>query len=141
MGRFWKTIKPMFGRCKHWRIVKGDIVQILVGKDRGEVGKVLEVIQDVRKPRVIVEGKNMVRINQPSHSSDLTFQVQRRIPKTIEEPGRIISKEVSLSVELWIISDLGSCALFKCKLARSRDKETRQSGIQVRTVFRLQRLK
>jgi hypothetical protein len=53
------AIKPMF---KHgtWRIVEGDLVQILAGKDKGKQGKVLKVIKDERFPRVVVESLNIV---------------------------------------------------------------------------------
>jgi hypothetical protein len=53
------AIKPMF---KHgtWRVVEGDLVQILAGKDKGKQGKVLKVIKDERFPRVVVENLNIV---------------------------------------------------------------------------------
>lgn len=53
-------VKPMFERDK-WRILRGDKVKIITGKDRGEVGIVSKVIRNVRFPRVIVEGRNLVR--------------------------------------------------------------------------------
>jgi hypothetical protein len=55
-----KAIKPMFDKGK-WRILRGDMVQIMAGRERGLVGRVLRVIRDERFPRVIVEGRNMVR--------------------------------------------------------------------------------
>lgn len=55
-----KAIKPMFQKDK-WRILRGDLVQIMTGKDKGTTGRVLRVIRDERFPRVIVEGRNMVR--------------------------------------------------------------------------------
>lgn len=61
MGRLWKTIAPMFRRCPSWRIVEGDVVQIVTGKDKGEMGKVTSVIKNNRKPKVIVEGRNMAK--------------------------------------------------------------------------------
>jgi hypothetical protein len=54
-----KAIKPMFQKGK-WRILRGDLVQIIAGKDKGLTGRVLRVIRDTRFPRVIVEGRNMV---------------------------------------------------------------------------------
>lgn len=64
-GRIRKLshIKPMFERDK-WRILRGDKVKIITGKDRGEVGIVAKVIRNVRFPRVIVEGRNLV--NNPT---------------------------------------------------------------------------
>ena len=55
-----QAIKPMF---KHgtWRVVEGDLVQIMAGKEKGKQGKVLKVIKDERFPRVVVENLNLVR--------------------------------------------------------------------------------
>jgi hypothetical protein len=55
----YKALKPMFKRDV-WRILRGDLVEIIAGKDKGEKGKVLAVIRDKRFPRVIVERKNLV---------------------------------------------------------------------------------
>ena len=55
-----RAIKPMFKRGV-WRIVRGDSVMIVAGKDRGATGTVLKVFRDVRRPRVLVEGRNLVR--------------------------------------------------------------------------------
>ena len=59
MGIFRKAFKPMFDRNK-WKILRGDKVMIMAGKDRGQVGTVLRVIRDVKFPRVVVEGLNLV---------------------------------------------------------------------------------
>lgn len=39
------------------KIVKGDLVKVLSGKDKGKTGKVIEVIPKIHK--VVVEGLNM----------------------------------------------------------------------------------
>jgi large subunit ribosomal protein L24 len=44
------------------KIKKGDTVMIMVGKDRGETGKVLQILP--RRNRVLVEGRNMVKKHQ-----------------------------------------------------------------------------
>lgn len=44
------------------RIKKGDEVEVIAGKDKGERGKVLQVLP--RKNRVLVEGLNMVKRHQ-----------------------------------------------------------------------------
>jgi ribosomal protein L24 len=56
----YKALKPMFQKDR-WRLVTGDLVQIVAGKDKGLQGKILTVIRDKRFPRVIVENCNMVR--------------------------------------------------------------------------------
>lgn len=43
-------------------VKKGDVVQVITGKDKGKKGKVLEVIPKTQ--RVIVEGVNMVKRHQ-----------------------------------------------------------------------------
>lgn len=59
MGHLRKIIKPMFERDK-WKILRGDKVMIMAGKDKGQVGTVLKVIRDEQFPRVVVEGLNLV---------------------------------------------------------------------------------
>jgi hypothetical protein len=54
-----RAIKPMFQKDK-WRVLRGDLVQIMAGKDKGLTGRVISVIRDKRFPRVVVEGRNMV---------------------------------------------------------------------------------
>lgn len=49
----------MFERDK-WKILRGDKVMIMAGKDKGQVGTVLKVIRDEQFPRVVVEGLNLV---------------------------------------------------------------------------------
>lgn len=44
------------------KLKKGDLVQIMTGKDRGQRGKVLQILRD--KNKVIVEELNMVKKHQ-----------------------------------------------------------------------------
>lgn len=60
MGVNRKAIKSMFDRNK-WKILRGDRVVIIAGKDKGQTGIVSKVIRDDKIPRVIVEGRNLVR--------------------------------------------------------------------------------
>lgn len=60
MGVVKKAIKPMFKKNK-WNILRGDTVKILAGKDKGQIGTVTKVIRDLRVPKLIVEGLNLVR--------------------------------------------------------------------------------
>jgi hypothetical protein len=50
----------MFRSASSWKIVRGDKVQVMAGKDKGKQGEVLKVIRDQRFPRVFVSGVNMV---------------------------------------------------------------------------------
>lgn len=54
-----KFIKPMFYSNK-WKVLRGDQVMIMAGKDKGQTGTVLQVIRDKARPRVVVEGRNLV---------------------------------------------------------------------------------
>ena len=66
MGVNKKAIKSMFERNK-WKILRGDKVVIIAGKDKGETGIVSKVIRDDKIPRVIVEGRNLVCYPGPTH--------------------------------------------------------------------------
>ncbi|MDR1362239.1 MAG: 50S ribosomal protein L24 [Holosporaceae bacterium] len=51
-----------------WRIKKGDMVQVIAGKDRGRSGEILMVLRDER--RVVVKGVNVcVKHRKPSAAS------------------------------------------------------------------------
>jgi hypothetical protein len=58
-----KYIKPMFVSNK-WKVLRGDEVMVMAGKDRGTTGTVLQVLRDKARPRVVVEGRNLVRPSQ-----------------------------------------------------------------------------
>jgi large subunit ribosomal protein L24 len=62
------------------KLKKGDMVQVLAGKDVGKKAKILQVIIEDRK--AIVEGLNLVSKHQK--------------PKSAQKPGEIIKKESSL---------------------------------------------
>lgn len=64
-----------------WHIVRGDRVQILTGKDKGQQGIVRKVIRDVKVPRVLVEGRNLSK---------------RHIKRSENSPGGIITTESPL---------------------------------------------
>eukprot|EP00884_Botryococcus_braunii_P002980 jgi/Botrbrau1/12683/Bobra.67_1s0047.1 len=75
-----RQIKPMFKRDK-WKILRGDKVMIVTGKDRGEIGIVSKVIRDTRVPKVIVEGRNLVK---------------KHVKRQGENPGGIVQIEAPL---------------------------------------------
>ena len=58
------------------RIKKGDLVQVIAGKDRGEKGRVLQV---VRADLILVEGVNRVKRHQsPRHFREAGILERRR---------------------------------------------------------------
>ena len=74
------------------RIRKGDLVQVISGKDRGVKGKVIEVLPDAN--RVIVEGVNRIK----KHTK---VSQNARGAKT----GGIITTEASIDVSNVMIID------------------------------------
>lgn len=52
----WKAAQKLI---HHWKILRGDNVMIIRGKDKGETGLVKRVIRS--QNRVLVEGKNLVK--------------------------------------------------------------------------------
>ncbi|MDR9373298.1 MAG: 50S ribosomal protein L24 [Schleiferiaceae bacterium] len=53
---------------KKFHIRKGDTVQVTAGEDKGEMGKVLELLP--KKDRAIVEGVNVVKRHQKPSASN-----------------------------------------------------------------------
>ncbi|NPA42947.1 MAG: 50S ribosomal protein L24 [Chlorobi bacterium] len=74
---------------KKFKIKKGDLVQVMAGKDRGAKGHVLEVIRS--KDRVIVEGVNIIK---------------KRVKPSTENPsGGIIEKEAPIHISNVMLVD------------------------------------
>ena len=74
------------------RVKKGDLVQMLAGKDRGKQGRVIEARP--REQRVIVENLNLVkRHTRPKPLADAS-----RMGGTQMTPGGVISKASAVPV-------------------------------------------
>ena len=65
-------VKPI-DLLKSWKIVKGDVVQVMTGKYAGQQGKVLRVQRD--RNALIVEGINLVRINGDAYIFSSAFRL------------------------------------------------------------------
>jgi large subunit ribosomal protein L24 len=77
---------------KNLKVRKGDVVQMLTGKDRGKQGRVLDVQKAER--RVIVENLNTVKRHQrPRPMKDLS---RMGAPQIV--PGGIIDKAAAVPV-------------------------------------------
>ncbi|KAL2641834.1 hypothetical protein R1flu_009421 [Riccia fluitans] len=74
----WKAAQKVF---KHWRVLRGDNVMIMGGKDKGLTGKVQEVLRS--KNMVYIEGRNLVK---------------KHIKKNGENPGGIVTMESPIHV-------------------------------------------
>ena len=64
------------------KVRKGDVVQILSGKDRGKQGRIIEA--DPKKRRVIVENLNIVK----RHRRPRPMKDSSRMGQTQIQPGR-----------------------------------------------------
>ena len=74
------------------KVKKGDLVQVLAGKDRGKQGRVLEARPSER--RVIVENLNVAR----RHTRPKPIKDSSRMGGTQIVPGGIIEKPAPISV-------------------------------------------
>lgn len=91
-------------------VKKGDVVQIISGKDAGKRGKILSV--DTGKGRVMVEGANMVK---------------RHMKPTQTNPqGGIVNKEGTIASSNVLLY----CS--KCKAPVRYGKEIKSDGSKVR---------
>ena len=70
--------------AKTMKIRKGDVVQVLSGKDRGKQGRIIEA--DPRKGRVIVENLNVVK----KHRRPRPMKDASRMGQTQIQPGGVI---------------------------------------------------
>jgi large subunit ribosomal protein L24 len=78
--------------AQRMRIKKGDLVQILSGKDRGKQGKVLEARP--KDGRVVVENLNIVK----RHTKPRPIRDSSRMGGTTMEPGGVIDKPAPVNV-------------------------------------------
>ena len=74
------------------KIRKGDVVQVLTGKDRGKQGRIIEA--DPKKRRVIVENLNVVK----RHRKPRPMKDSSRMGQTQIQPGGVF--DVSAAIEV-----------------------------------------
>ncbi len=74
------------------RIRKGDLVQVLAGKDRGKQGRVLEARP--RERRVIVENLNVVK----RHTKPRPIRDSSRMGGQTIEPGGVVEKPAPIDI-------------------------------------------
>jgi large subunit ribosomal protein L24 len=74
------------------KVRKGDLVQILSGKDRGKQGRVLEARPS--EGRVIVENLNMIK----RHTKPKPIQSSSRMGQPQIAPGGVVEKAAPVSV-------------------------------------------
>ena len=92
-----------------WKIRKGDLVEVISGKDKGKQGKILELL--IKKERVLVEGVNRVkRHTKPSQKSP---------------QGGIIEKNAPIHVSNVLLVDPKTNKGGRVKITIKGDKKTR----------------
>jgi large subunit ribosomal protein L24 len=74
------------------KVRKGDLVQVLSGKDRGKQGRILEA--DPAKRRVMVENLNLVK----KHRKPRPLKDSSRMGQTQIQPGGVIDLAAPLPV-------------------------------------------
>jgi large subunit ribosomal protein L24 len=74
------------------KIRKGDVVQVLTGKDRGKQGRIIEA--DPKKRRVIVENLNVVK----RHRKPRPMKDSSRMGQTQIQPGGVF--DISSPIEV-----------------------------------------
>jgi large subunit ribosomal protein L24 len=74
------------------KVRKGDLVQVLSGKDRGKQGRIIEA--DPRKQRVLVENVNVVK----KHRKPRPMKDSSRMGQTQIQPGGVFELASPLPV-------------------------------------------
>ena len=74
------------------KVRKGDLVQVLAGKDRGKQGRIIEA--DPRKQRVLVENINVVK----KHRKPRPMKDSSRMGQTQIQPGGVVDLAAPLPV-------------------------------------------
>ena len=102
-----------------FKMRKGDLVEVIAGKNKGKQGKLREILVD--KNRVIIEGVNMVkRHTKPSQSN---------------QQGGIIEKEGSIHYSNVLLVDPKTSKGARIKVVVKGDKKTRvfkKSGAELK---------
>ena len=109
------------------RVKKGDLVQVLSGKDRGKQGRVLEARP--RERRVIVENLNMIK----RHTKPRPIRNANRMGGAQMIPGGVIEKAAPIPVANVMVVCPDLQARDPRRHRRTRDQEAR---VQVRVCKR-----
>lgn len=73
-----RTPKTVVNPIKRWRVLRGDLVQVISGPEKGKRGRVLDVVRESN--RVIVEGAGLVTKFVPQVGTDRKKPVQTEAP-------------------------------------------------------------
>lgn len=73
-----RTPKSVVNPIERWRVVRGDLVQVISGPEKGKRGRILEVVR--ASNRVVVEGVGFVRKMVPQPGSAMKKPVETEGP-------------------------------------------------------------
>lgn len=95
-----------------WKILRGDKVMVVAGKDKGQVGTIARVLR--AQNRVVVEGLNLARLLTQSRSFLIWLeQVKKHIKRTKEQEGGIVTIEAPLHVSnVAVVDPVTGCGRF-----------------------------
>ncbi|PVU98243.1 hypothetical protein BB559_001721 [Furculomyces boomerangus] len=110
--RVTRLVKPLPENniIKSWKIVRGDEVMVISGKDKGKKGRVVEVIRD----------HNSVKVTNLNIA-------KKSVPKSDSTPSGIILKEMPIHVSNVALIDPTDGMPTKIKLRKYVDPETGKS--------------
>ena len=95
------------------KLIKGDQVQIITGKDKGKKGRVLRIDRD--NGRVIVEGLNMVKKTQrPKNQNDKGGIIEIEAPLPVSNVMVICKKCGPSRIGMKVEGDSKSRVCRKC---------------------------
>ena len=102
------------------RIIKGDLVKIISGAQKGTTGKVLQVL--TKKNAVLIEGIGNIHRNvKPSQQNPRGGQKEIHVPMSIHKVALVVDEKTSKTSRVGLIkNDEGK----KTRVARqNKDKE------------------
>ncbi|KAL1459637.1 hypothetical protein WDU94_011601 [Cyamophila willieti] len=96
---------PLIEPIKNWNIFKGDRVEILVGKDKGKQGIVLQIFQEINS--VIVEGLNTY-LRDMNQGEGNKFVIKQEAPLLVNREVALVDPSDLLGCEVeWRYTEEG----------------------------------
>jgi len=96
-----------------FKIVKGDTVRVISGKDKGKIGKVVKVLRD--KMKLIVSGVNIALKHRKATQSNEAGIVKQELPIHISNVSHIDPKSGDVTKVGYRVDDKGQKVRFAKK--------------------------
>lgn len=108
----YKKVPPI--PAEQWTIFRGDLVMVMVGKDKGKQGIVSHIIRD--ENAVFVEGLHMKLFDSTTKQMDKSYGITKRFYTWIEQPLYVHSGQVMLvdpndketCIAKWVLNTAGT---------------------------------